>query len=187
MVFQSEHSNYRTLLIPKSVPFSSKMCSMSRPNYPNSDPGDADNSVWEEKSPQRRRSFIKAETTGGPFDLVSEHSFERLRDLIDAFWLLEISAWIISAAAISVTIIALFHYDGEPIPHWPYGLTMNTTISIFSIIVKACVLVPIAASISQLKCLWIQKERPLQDIQTFDEASRGPWGSFGLLCRTKGL
>jgi len=49
-------------------------------------------------------------------------------------------------------------------------------------------MIPIGAAIGQLKWIWFaQKERPLADFQTFDEASRGPIGSLKLIGRLKGV
>lgn len=78
----------------------------------------------------------------------------------------------------STTIITLLQYDEEPMSRWPFGLTMNAVVSIFSMIISTAMIVPITTGISQLK---VQKERPLQDMQTFDEASQGSWGSVSFI------
>ena len=41
----------------------------------------------------------------------------------------------------------------------------------------------IGSSLSQSKWLWYRQDRfrPLQDIQLFDDASRGPWGALALI------
>ena len=47
-------------------------------------------------------------------------------------------------------------------------------------------LVPVCASLGQLKWLWYRRQRkPLHDFQLFDMASRGPWGALRLLIRLK--
>ena len=46
-------------------------------------------------------------------------------------------------------------------------------------------LVAVNESISQLKWLWFREPRMLQDIQVFDDASRGPTGAVKLMFRTK--
>jgi Protein of unknown function (DUF3176) len=45
---------------------------------------------------------------------------------------------------------------------------------------------PVCACLSRLKWLWYtRKVKSLQDFQTFDMASRGPWGAIQLLFRLK--
>ncbi|KAM0421049.1 hypothetical protein ACHAPT_011120 [Fusarium lateritium] len=75
----------------------------------------------------------------------------------------------------------LQRFDGQRIPEWPLGLTINTAIALLSTMSRTAFVMPVSESVSQLKWLWYQKERPLADFQTFDDASRGPWGSLKLL------
>lgn len=110
-----------------------------------------------------------------------------LDDVVNSWWLFELLAWVISAIAMVVLIITLFLVDDHPLPHWPMKITLNSFISILATIVKAAMVVPIAEGISQLKWLWFKKAGVLKDIQTFDEASRGMWGSMKLLLSTKGV
>lgn len=45
----------------------------------------------------------------------------------------------------------------------------------------------VGAAISQSKWLWYRQSEPrrLQDLELFDQASRGPWGSLELLFRLR--
>jgi len=55
-------------------------------------------------------------------------------------------------------------------------------ISVFSTLSKSALLVAVAEGISQLKWIYFRERRHrLYDLQVFDEASRGPWGSLQLL------
>ncbi|KAL1615635.1 hypothetical protein SLS54_008902 [Diplodia seriata] len=110
-----------------------------------------------------------------------------LADVVNGWWLFELLAWVISAIAMAVLVATLVLTDGRPLPHWPMSITLNSFISILATIVKAAMVVPIAEGISQLKWLWFKKAGVLKDIQTFDEASRGMWGSLKLLLGTKGV
>lgn len=90
-----------------------------------------------------------------------------------------------------VTIIAfLMTIEGRPLANWRIGSTEispNTVISIASTLMKASILLPLAQGISQLKWTYFQESaRPLANIQTFDNASRGPWGAMILLFRVRG-
>ena len=50
-------------------------------------------------------------------------------------------------------------------------------------ITKLAITSAIGASISQSKWLWYRQEEPraLEDLQLFEDASRGPWGAVALL------
>ena len=64
---------------------------------------------------------------------------------------------------------------------------LNTIISILANIARVSLLMAVAATISQNKWLWFYKDsHKLPDIQCFEEASRGPWGSFIMLVRLRG-
>jgi hypothetical protein len=72
----------------------------------------------------------------------------------------------------------------HPLRKWPPGLAV---INVLSKIASAALILPISEAIGQLKCSWFYKHsRAAIDFEIFDTASRGAWGSFFLLCRTKG-
>ncbi|KAK0622261.1 hypothetical protein DIS24_g11244 [Lasiodiplodia hormozganensis] len=110
-----------------------------------------------------------------------------LTDVVNSWWLFELLAWVISAIAMGVLVVTFILTDDHPLPHWPLSITLNSFISILGTVVKAAMVVPIAEGISQLKWLWFKKAGVLKDIQTFDEASRGMWGSLKLLMGTRGV
>jgi hypothetical protein len=70
-------------------------------------------------------------------------------------------------------------------PQWPSGISLNTVVAVFSAIMKAALIMPVAEGISQLKFLWFRRNRPLADLEDFDNASRGPWGSFCFMIQPK--
>lgn len=86
---------------------------------------------------------------------------------------------------IGAIIGILFHIDDRSLNKWPSGLTI---ITILSKIASAALILPISEAIGQLKWTWFngKKSRDAFDFEIFDKASRGAWGSFMLLCRTKG-
>ncbi|KAI9756988.1 MAG: hypothetical protein M4579_003646 [Chaenotheca gracillima] len=94
-------------------------------------------------------------------------------------WLWELSAWTVSAVATIVIFVVLGIYDSHPLPRWPFSITMNALLSVLSTIAKATLLIPAMEALSQLKWIWFRHDRHnLSDIDKFDSASRGPWGSF---------
>ncbi|KAK1625485.1 hypothetical protein BDP81DRAFT_328128 [Colletotrichum phormii] len=101
-------------------------------------------------------------------------------------WLPELIWSIISIASVAALAGVLSRFDGQRLPEWPLGLTLNTLIAFLATLARAAFVIPVSESLSQLKWLWYRKERPLKDFQDFDSASRGPWGSIQLLKTTKG-
>jgi hypothetical protein len=104
-----------------------------------------------------------------------------------SWWMFEAVAWILSAVTLAVIIITVAMTDGKPLPTWPMNVTLNSFVSFMSTLMKAAATVPVAECISQLKWLWFRKAGAVRDIQTFDEASRGTWGSAKLLVFTRGI
>ena len=50
-----------------------------------------------------------------------------------------------------IGIVILKIYDGRQLPNWPYGIMLNTVISILSVFLSVSMIVAVAAGISQLK------------------------------------
>ena len=86
---------------------------------------------------------------------------------------------------IGAIIGILLRIDDRSLNKWPMGLTI---ITVLSKIASAALILPISEAIGQLKWTWFngKKSRDAFDFEIFDKASRGAWGSFMLLCRTKG-
>ncbi|OHW93480.1 hypothetical protein CSPAE12_07918 [Colletotrichum incanum] len=101
-------------------------------------------------------------------------------------WLPELIWCVVSIASVAALAGVLSRFDGQPLPEWPLGLTLNTLIAFLATLARAAFVIPVSESISQLKWLWYRQERPLKDFQDFDSASRGPWGSLQLLKTTRG-
>ncbi|KAJ4299700.1 hypothetical protein N0V90_004946 [Kalmusia sp. IMI 367209] len=103
-------------------------------------------------------------------------------------WLIEIISWCLSAACMAGIGIMLIVYKNKTIPRWPLGLTLNAYISVLAKVASAALLLPVSEALGQLKWSWFQGDssKKMWDFELFDSASRGPWGSFLLLVRTKG-
>ncbi|KAF6833180.1 hypothetical protein CPLU01_05699 [Colletotrichum plurivorum] len=92
--------------------------------------------------------------------------------------------WDFGGAAVAVICMILIavtlgEANGEVLDQWPLLISPNTIVAVLTTVVRTAVLVPLGSSISQLK--WrhlLLKARPLDHIQLFDGASRGPWGSL---------
>ncbi|KAJ0161989.1 hypothetical protein CTA2_5291 [Colletotrichum tanaceti] len=100
-------------------------------------------------------------------------------------WVPELLWCVVSTASVAALAGVLSRFDGQPLPEWPLGLTLNTLIAFLATLARAAFVIPVSESISQLKWLWYREERPLKDFQDFDSASRRPWGSIQLLKTTR--
>lgn len=67
------------------------------------------------------------------------------------WWLMEIVSWAFSAMCMITIIGVLFVFDGNELPRWPLGLTLNSFISALSASAKAALLLPTAEALGQLK------------------------------------
>lgn len=111
----------------------------------------------------------------------------RWHSLTSDTWFYEIIAINFSILCFVATICVLWVYDQKPVPLFSYGVTLNTMISILATGCKTSLVFLLGGSIGQLKWIWFQDaRRPVRDIQSFDDASRGPWGSLVILLQDKG-
>lgn len=106
-------------------------------------------------------------------------------------WLLEWICLTLSVACFAAITIVLRVYDGKLRPEIPYGLSLNTIVSMLATGCESALALVISEAISQLKWLWFQdhwqkREVPLFGMQTFDGASRGPLGSALMLFQHRG-
>ncbi|KAJ8116651.1 hypothetical protein OPT61_g1971 [Boeremia exigua] len=96
-------------------------------------------------------------------------------------WTAETGSYIISILALAGLTATLLVHQDKPLPQWPQLVTINSIISLFSLLMRACVGVVLAEGISQCKWNWYRKAKKLDHIERLDSASRGSWGSFTLL------
>lgn len=98
------------------------------------------------------------------------------------------AAWCLLSLLVFISlVIVLAEYEGRPMPVWPLGLTLNTIVALLATLCRFMTFLPVAEGISQLKWIWFTRERrPLQDLYSFDQASRGPWGALLLITRLRG-
>lgn len=98
-----------------------------------------------------------------------------------AHWWLETCSVFATYAALAAIISILGTYNRRPLPDWPDYLSLNSIVSIFTTIVRASLALVLGEGLGQLKWTWFQRVRPLDDIRTYDDASRGPLGAVRLL------
>ncbi|KAI0903361.1 hypothetical protein F4823DRAFT_618889 [Ustulina deusta] len=99
-----------------------------------------------------------------------------------SWWWWEIMALVICIGSTLGLIVLLKLINNTPLQQWSLPVQPNSVISVLTTINKTAMLVPAASCLSQLKWRYFSKQpRRLVDLQLFDAASRGPWGSMALL------
>lgn len=102
-------------------------------------------------------------------------------------WSIEYISCLISVAAYMTIVLVLNRYDQKAMPSWPMGITLNTLLAFLTAVSQTCFVQPVVQGLSQMKWNWFAgKSRPLADFESFDNASRGVWGSVLLVFSTKG-
>lgn len=98
-------------------------------------------------------------------------------------WIPEIAALVFSIVCAAAIATLLAVYNGRPVPKIPTGITLNAMIAILATASKSALLFTLSNSLGQLKWVWVRHEssRSLQDMEMFDNASRGPFGAATML------
>ncbi|KAI1757017.1 hypothetical protein F4782DRAFT_525785 [Xylaria castorea] len=97
-------------------------------------------------------------------------------------WWWEVIAIIICIASTAGLVALLKSIDNTPLRQWNLPIQPNSAVASLTTINKVALLVPAASCISQLKWShFASAPRKLADLQLFDGASRGPWGSLVFL------
>jgi hypothetical protein len=100
-------------------------------------------------------------------------------------WRWELGSMLVSIVCVSLTATILGYMDGKPTRMWKLPIQPNSLVAVFSTIAKSALLVPIAEGMGQLKWDFFARPGRIVHMQTFDEASRGPWGATVLLWKIR--
>ena len=93
-------------------------------------------------------------------------------------WWLESLACLVFLVALTAIVATLYPHQDQPLPQWPYSLSINTLVAVYVAILKGAILLVTAEGLSQMKWAWFRRKRPLEDLASYDMASRGPWVSL---------
>ncbi|ERF76357.1 hypothetical protein EPUS_07064 [Endocarpon pusillum Z07020] len=86
--------------------------------------------------------------------------------------------------SLTAICVVLWKTQGKPRPQWPMGISVNALIAVFVVLLKAGISLPVSEGLSQLKWQLVSTgSRQLFDIQDYDSASRGAWGSLQFLLK----
>ena len=106
--------------------------------------------------------------------------------LVTDSWSLECLGMLIAISSLLSIVAVLLRFNKHPITDWHYVINPNAVLSILGTVLKGSMLVAVCACLGQLKWSWYNGDsQSLRDFQTFDAASRGPFGAIGLLWTLK--
>lgn len=100
-------------------------------------------------------------------------------------WWQSILAALLAVAAVVASFVTLYPYQGNPLPDWPFYITIGALLSTYSVVLRTAVGFVLGEGLAQLKWRWYHQEQPLYDLSLHDEASRGPLGAVLLLWRLR--
>lgn len=101
-------------------------------------------------------------------------------------WWLEIAALFLCICAFVSTIVLLFFAHGKPLVDYPLFISLNASISILATITRVLLGFALGSCLGQWKWNWFKKRSDsLAIFESFEDASRGPWGSFILVANFK--
>jgi hypothetical protein len=101
-------------------------------------------------------------------------------------WWWEFGAIVVSLVSMTLIITILLAMNGKPLQYWKLPIQINSLVAVLSTIARSASLLILAEGLSQLK--WNHFEKPastLDQLQTFDDASRGPWGALMFFLKMK--
>lgn len=98
-------------------------------------------------------------------------------------WLWEITSLVFSAVCVVAMVAVLINRQGTTLAAWHLSIAPNTVISVLATVSKTCLLLPVTASISQLKWLHFNRAHRLSDLDLYDNVSRGPLGALFFVFR----
>lgn len=151
-------------------------------------------SFTERDRPTTQESLVKSTQHDKSHDATTKEKIEQtpiekggMESQTD-WWIWELIGIFTSAVSLTAMIVVLYNFENKPSPQWPYEITINSILSWTSTIAKSAMFIPISSGLSQAKWIWFTKrERSLADMDYFEEASRGPYGSLFLLFRLRFL
>ncbi|KAK0730392.1 hypothetical protein B0H67DRAFT_30559 [Lasiosphaeris hirsuta] len=139
---------------------------------------------------QRKRRMKKAPPNGYDSAMATERAWWPLssgyRECCIS-WAAELLWSLLSVICLAAIIAILKRHDGQGLPGWPLGISLNTLIAFLEAICRVALITPLTEGLAQLKWNWFARgERILADFGIFDDAVRGPVGNAKLIYGRRG-
>ena len=121
---------------------------------------------------------MRLPTTYAP--MTSDGSKARGNVFVD--WIWELLSIVTSLGCLAAVVIILARMQGRPLTDWTFLINLNATVALLVAASKAAAMCSIGSCFSQSKWLHFKTTpRKLEDLDLFQEASRGPLGAFFML------
>ncbi|KAK8017560.1 hypothetical protein PG993_013886 [Apiospora rasikravindrae] len=116
-------------------------------------------------------------------DIDHPHRRQQRATSLWAEWTWELLLLLLGVPSLVATAVTLYRLSGNSLESWGgFFLGPNTVVSILAAIPKTSLAFAISSCVAQSKWNWYRRGRDhLLIFERFDEASKGPWGSFRLL------
>lgn len=126
---------------------------------------------------------------------VKEEAWSKWMTKINERWIFEQVSAILSVSCMVALIGVLLQAKNNAPSRWMWqSLTLNGLIALISTVMRASIMLSVGAGLGQTKWNFFAPRSGMQvsgrkigDLNTFDQASRGPMGSFKLLFNRPGL
>jgi hypothetical protein len=140
-----------------------------------------DNSV----TAQSYDSVPVVEVDPGPHNSITS-AYKRYAVYSPHEWLLEFLTSMLALGLVAALAAIFWSMDNKPLSAWKSDVSLSTSISILTTAYVIALMQGVSTFIGQAKWLHFKKRpRRLADLETFDQASRGVWGSALLLTTVK--
>jgi hypothetical protein len=112
---------------------------------------------------------------------------QNIRKTLLAWWP-EMCWCFLSIGCLIAIVVTLKSVDRKPQPRLALDIPISAVIAFLATFCRMALTIPVVEGVSQLKWNWFAegKARPLGNMETFDLAGRGPWGSIKLLWVSRG-
>lgn len=108
----------------------------------------------------------------------------KLSRMIHHFWMIEVVSSFISFLCLALIALVFWTYDGKKQElQGIYSGLPSATINILITIMRTAMILPVGTALAQLQWSWFKTEQQLADMETFADATRGPFGSLILLSK----
>ncbi|RWA04940.1 hypothetical protein EKO27_g10171 [Xylaria grammica] len=90
----------------------------------------------------------------------------RLMQWVNDYWIWEFASWIVSSLLLAGVVLTLSLHQDQPLPEWPFGITINALISFLSSLSTSTLVVVISSIIGQRSWATLASaERPLRQLE----------------------
>lgn len=122
--------------------------------------------------------------SSGSSDFKSDHAADRrpleFCQLLKA-WRWEVFTWALGSVSLALIFVLLFMFRDQTLQQWKSMVQISTMVGALAQVAHSALLVSVSSCVGQLKWAWLRRERRMTDVAKFDDATRGPMGSFMLL------